>query len=87
MGCSVVPELLLEPVIGGVELTVVNVVLLVDCEEQFPILTAGVAVVFCVNITDVERELLVEYFPVLGVDIVVIVKPNVLFAIEMLLVD
>ena len=33
MGCSVVPELLLEPVIGGVELTVVNVVLLVDCEE------------------------------------------------------
>ena len=50
-------------------------------------MTAGVAVVFCVNITDVERELLVEYFPVLGVDIVVIVKPNVLFAIEMLLVD
>jgi len=34
MGCScVVPEELLKPVIGGVELTMVNVVLLVDCDE------------------------------------------------------
>ena len=33
MDCSVVPELLLVLVIGGVELTVVNVVLLVVCDE------------------------------------------------------
>jgi len=50
-------------------------------------LTVGVAVVLSVEIADVGKELLVENFPVLGVDNGVIVEPNVVFAIEMLLVD
>lgn len=87
MGCSVVLEVLLEPVIGVVELTVDNVELLVDCEEQFPVLTVGVAIVLSVDIADVENELLVEQFPVLEVDNGAIVEPNVVFVVEMLLVD